>query len=247
MAKKPNPAKIVAYKGFNPDWTCNGFQYEVGKTFKHKGRAELCASGFHACQAPLDVFGYYPPTSKFALVEMSGVSADRRGDSKLCSTEITIKAELTLPDFIKRGVDYILSKVDFAGASETNTGDRSAATNTGDRSAATNTGYRSAATNTGDRSAATNTGDRSAATNTGYRSAATNTGKYGAAFATGIDGKVSGAVGCSLHLDERRENWGADNHGEILHAWAGIVGRDGIKPDTFYTLKDGQPVEVSDQ
>ena len=220
MAKKPNPAKIVAYKGFNPDWTCNGFQYEVGKTFKHKGRAELCASGFHACQAPLDVFGYYPPTSKFALVEMSGVSADRRGDSKLCSTEITIKAELTLPDFIKRGVDYILSKVDFAGASETNTGDRSAATNTG---------------------------DRSAATNTGYRSAATNTGKYGAAFATGIDGKVSGAVGCSLHLDERRENWGADNHGEILHAWAGIVGRDGIKPDTFYTLKDGQPVEVSDQ
>ncbi|MHA7852224.1 DUF7666 domain-containing protein [Roseovarius sp.] len=139
----------------------------------------------------------------------------------------------------------------------TNTGDRSAATNTGDRSAATNTGYQSAATNTGDRSAATNTGDRSAATNTGYQSAATNTGYQSAAtntgiqsaakvegqnshaIATGIQGKAAASEGSAIYLAEY------DADGTLIANFAGIAGRDGIKPDTFYTLKGGKPVEAS--
>ena len=63
---------IVAYKGFNADWTCRDFKYEVGKTYTHKGDAVACKSGFHACENPLNVFDYYPPTGKLAEVHMSG-------------------------------------------------------------------------------------------------------------------------------------------------------------------------------
>ena len=40
-------SNVKGYKVFNPDWTCSGFQYEVGKTFEHDGNIEMCGSGFH--------------------------------------------------------------------------------------------------------------------------------------------------------------------------------------------------------
>ncbi|MFA1416139.1 DUF7666 domain-containing protein [Haemophilus influenzae] len=178
--------EIIAYKGFKQDWTCRGYQYEVGKTYEHKGNVKACESGFHACEYPLDVLSYYSPAvSKFAVVKMSGETSKDSDDTKIASAKITIETEINLPEMIKKAVEWIKGKVDWDAAKVSNTGDQSAATNTGDRSAATNTGDQSAATNTGDRSAATNTGDRSAATNTGDQSAATNTGYRSAATNTG--------------------------------------------------------------
>ncbi|EMM4874757.1 hypothetical protein WAS31_004860, partial [Salmonella enterica] len=154
--------EIVTFKGFNKDLKCRDFQFEIGKTFHHDGKVEACGSGFHACECPFDVFSYYPPAeSRYAETISFGVT-DRKeeGDTKIASASITIKAELTLPQFIQRGIEWIWSKIDKSLEQQIMTGDRSAATNTGNRSAATNTGYQSAATNTGDRSAATNTGNR---------------------------------------------------------------------------------------
>ncbi|EAT2781543.1 hypothetical protein EPF94_18420 [Salmonella enterica] len=188
--------EIVTFKGFNKDLKCRGFQFAIGETFHHDGKVEACGSGFHACECPFDVFSYYPPAeSRYAETISFGVTdREEGGDTKIASASITIKAELTLPQFIQRGIEWIWSKIDKSleqqimtgnQSAATNTGNRSAATNTGDWSAATNTGNRSAATNTGDWSAATNTGNRSAATNTGNRSAATNTGNRSAATNTG--------------------------------------------------------------
>ena len=187
--------EIIAYKGFNQDWTCRGYQYEIGKTYEHKGDVKACESGFHACEYPLDVLSYYSPAvSKFAVVKMSGETSKDSDDTKIASAKITIETEINLPEMVKKAVEWIKGKVDWDTAkisntgdwsAATNTGDWSAATNTGDWSAATNTGNRSAAINTGNRSAATNTGDWSAVTNTGNRSAATNTGYQSAATNTG--------------------------------------------------------------
>ncbi|EAW9360621.1 hypothetical protein QQ65_25360 [Salmonella enterica] len=179
--------EIVTFKGFNKDLKCRDFQFAIGETFHHDGKVEACGSGFHACECPFDVFSYYPPAeSRYAETISFGVT-DRKeeGDTKIASASITIKAELTLPQFIQRGIEWIWSKIDKSLEQQIMTGDWSAATNTGYQSAATNTGYQSAATNTGDRSAATNTGNRSAATNTGDWSAATNTGDRSAATNTG--------------------------------------------------------------
>ncbi|EEJ1833571.1 hypothetical protein C6Z80_003119 [Salmonella enterica subsp. enterica serovar Putten] len=197
--------EIVTFKGFNKDLKCRGFQFAIGETFHHDGKVEACGSGFHACECPFDVFSYYPPAeSRYAETISFGITdSEEGGDTKIASSSITIKDELTLPQFIQRGIEWIWSKIDKSleqqimcgswsaatntgdWSAATNTGDWSAATNTGNRSAATNTGYQSAATNTGNQSAATNTGDWSAATNTGYQSAATNTGNQSAATNTG--------------------------------------------------------------
>ena len=166
---------IYAYKGFDKDLKCRGFQYEVGKEYKQEGKIKCCNNGFHACEFPLDVFRYYAPgeNCRYCTVTQSGETDKEKDDSKVASSKIHIETEIGLDGIIKAGVKFILDKVNWKNKKESNTGDQSAATNTGNYSAAINTGYYSAATNTGDQSAATNTGYQSAATNTGYQSAAT--------------------------------------------------------------------------
>ncbi|TGQ69554.1 hypothetical protein EN829_014835 [Mesorhizobium sp. M00.F.Ca.ET.186.01.1.1] len=113
-----------------------------------------------------------------------------------------------------------------------------AATASGYKGAATASGYQGAATASGDRGAATASGWRGAATASGTRGAATASGWQGAATASGYEGKARGKDGCALFLVERSTS------GDIINAWAGIVGRDGVKPDQFYSLVGGKPVEV---
>ncbi|EHC1771768.1 hypothetical protein N5M19_003320 [Salmonella enterica subsp. enterica serovar Kentucky] len=250
--------EIVTFKGFNKDLTCRDFQFAIGETFHHDGKVEACGSGFHACECPFDVFSYYPPAeSRYAeTISFGVIDREEEGDTKIASASITIKSELTLPQFIQRGIEWIWSKIDKSleqqimtgnRSAATNTGNRSAATNTGNRSAATNTGYQSAATNTGNRSAATNTGYRSAATNTGYQSAATNTGDLSAAEVSGsqsvaaslgIEGKARASEGGAIVLCYR------DEDGELIHIRASKVGENGIMPDIWYQLnEDGEFVE----
>ena len=103
--------KITAYKGMGMDFRCRDFQYAVGQTYTHDGDVVRCAAGgFHACEAPFDVWNYYPlGTSRFAEVEVGGkIDRAENEDSKIASAQITIRAELTLPEFIKRGVAWIV-------------------------------------------------------------------------------------------------------------------------------------------
>ncbi|EAU7106851.1 hypothetical protein E0519_02565, partial [Salmonella enterica subsp. enterica serovar Potsdam] len=106
--------EIVTFKGFNKDLKCRDFQFEIGKTFHHDGKVEACGSGFHACECPFDVFSYYSPAdSRFAEPISFGITdREEDGDTKIASASITIKAELTLPQFIQRGIEWIWSKID---------------------------------------------------------------------------------------------------------------------------------------
>ncbi|WP_079823431.1 DUF7666 domain-containing protein [Salmonella enterica] len=232
--------EIVTFKGFNKDLKCRDFQFEIGKTFHHDGKVEACGSGFHACECPFDVFSYYSPAdSRFAETISFGITdREEYGDTKIASASITIKAELTLPQFIQRGIEWIWSKIDKSLEQQIMCGNWSAATNTGNWSAATNTGDRSAATNTGNWSAATNTGNRSAATNTGDRSAAEVSGSQSVAAAFGIEGKARASEGGAIVLCYR------DEDGELIHIRASKVGENGIMPNTWYQLnEDGEFVE----
>ena len=255
---EPEAAPITAYKAFDSNLQCRGFQYEIGKTYEHSGSIEICESGFHACEYPLDVLRYYAPAgSRFALVRQSGAVVRHEGDSKVASAKITIGAELHLPQLIERAIKWVFdrakleegsSATGYSGAASATgvsgaasaTGDRGAASATGYRGAASATGVSGAASATGVSGAASATGYSGAASATGYSGAASATGDSGAASATGDRGRVMGAVGCALFLVYRQPNTG-----EILQAWAGIAGRDGIKPLVWYTLDEsGKPVEL---
>ncbi|BAE74316.1 hypothetical protein SGGMMB4_02332 [Sodalis glossinidius str. 'morsitans'] len=138
--------KIIAYKGFNADLTCRDYQFEIGKTYQHEGTVEICSSGFHACEYPLDVFASYEPASnRFAEVEVSGDIAYSAQGDELVSSAITIKTELSFHQMVDRAVEWIASKIDKSAGQVTIEGDQSVATNAGDKSTATNIGYRSAA------------------------------------------------------------------------------------------------------
>ena len=226
--------KMKAYKGFDKDLKCGGFQFEIGKEYEEK-KAKLCQSGFHACEYPIDMFGYYPPSdSKFCEVELESVSNERESDSKICGKKIKIGAEIGFEAIVDASIKFIFEKIDRKNQASTNTGDRSIATNTGDQSAATNTG---------DQSAATNTGNCSAATNTGDRSAATVEGKDSVAISTGYEGRAKGKKGCFLVLAQ----WAKDEHGyHLSEVKSAKVDGDTIKEDVFYTLKNGEFTEVSE-
>ena len=139
---------MLAYKGFNKDMTCRGYQFEEGREY-YEDNAVLCESGFHACENPLDCFSYYSPAdSVYHEVELDEVSEKKSDDSKICGKHIKIGARLNILNIVNLAVEYINSKIDDE-KKETNTGYRSAATNTGDQSAAAVEGKDSVAISTG--------------------------------------------------------------------------------------------------
>ena len=239
---------IKAYKGFDKDLKCRGFQYEVGKEYV-TDHAIACTTGFHCCENPFDVFGFYAPCdnngfiNRFCEVEAGG-DIDTSKEDKISCTHLKVKAEIGLHGLIKAGVKFIFDKIKWDDDNATNTGDHSAATNTGNHSAATNTGDRSAATNTGDCSAATNTGNYSAATNTGDRSAASVEGKDSIAIVTGKDSKAKGALGCWIVLTERGK-WDGEAY-PILDVKAFKVDGVSVEANTWYKLKDGKLIKAED-
>ena len=147
---------MKAYKGFNKDMTCRGFQYNEGETFE-TDRAELCKSGFHACENPIDVLRYYGPASSvYHEVELDGVSDERENDSKVCARKIKVGAELKPANMIELGV-----KVDIDSVKKVEKRDYSPAATSGDYSPAATSGDSSHAATSGDYSPAATSGDSS--------------------------------------------------------------------------------------
>jgi hypothetical protein len=205
---------MKCFKGFDKDLKCRDFQYEIGKEYSEE-KADICNYGFHACEFPMDVFNYYPPSdSRYCEVELEANNQKSSDYSKRVGKKISVKAEIGIAGIIKAGVEYIKEQVNWEDDK---------------------------ATNTGDQSAATNTGNQSAATNTGYRSAAIVEGKESIALATGIDSKAKGKIGCFIVLAEWKE---IDNEYHIVDVKSAKVDGENIKEDTFYTLKDGKFVEA---
>ena len=90
---------IKAFKAFNIDLTCIGFQYEVGKEYHHKGKLELCKSGFHVCPKLVDCFKYYrfsaQETRVAEVLVWGSLDHDDGAGSKLCASNIKVVRELS--------------------------------------------------------------------------------------------------------------------------------------------------------
>ena len=216
-----------AFKGFNKDLTCRGYQYEEGKEF-HTERAECCDTGFHACEYPLDCFGYYDPAhSVFHEVELSG-EMDKSGDNtKVCATDIKIGARLSIAGLVKMAIDFTMSKVNKEAGSDERHGFASATGNCGASSA------------------------------TGYKGASSVSDPTGVAVAWGHEARAKGCKGAHLILSDwkyvgarysdgdymdpyDKESW------ELTGAKMVVVDGENIKEDTYYRCIEGEIVEVTE-
>jgi len=151
------------FKVFNPDWTCRGFQYEVGKTYEENVKPSICGRGFHFCKQAKDCFNYYTFDYNFKVAEVIALGEVVEERDKCCTNKIHIVREISWEE--------VLSKVNTGKACTglCNSGNRNSGNwNSGD----CNSGNR----NSGDRNSGNwNSGDR----NSGYcNSGHENSGNY---------------------------------------------------------------------
>ena len=206
------------YKGFDKDLKCRDFQYEIGKTYEEP-TTELCNKGFHACEYPLDVFGYYAPgdMSRYCEVDLDDVSDKKSNeDSKRCGKKIAVKAEIGIAGLVKAAVEYTMEKAISENSEHA----------------------------TGRQGAASATGRQGAASATGEQGAASATGKESVAAALGIDSKAKGALGCWIVIAEWERDKEFNWHRKDVQCFK--VDGENIKPDTWYKLKNGGLVEASE-
>ena len=140
-------SEVKGYKVFNPDWTCRGFQYEVGKIFEEDVKPSCCDRGFHFCKKAADCFSYYSFNSKNKVAEVIALGEVDTDGKKSCTNKIQIVREIPWQELLTI-VNIGKDCTGFCNTGNRNTGD----CNTGDwNTGDCNTGNR----NTGNR----NTGD----------------------------------------------------------------------------------------
>jgi hypothetical protein len=244
--------KVVYYKGFDSEFKCLGFQFEVGATYKHDGDVKACNSGFHSCSNPWDVLSYYDITSRFAYVEVSGKTDTHSADSKIASAEINIKAEIKLPEFIADCINYLKdickSEVDIThdirlaasgdSSSLAASGNSSRLAASGEHSILAASGDSSSLAASGYYSSLAASGNSSRLAASGYSSRLAASGDYSIACCSGINSKskigILGAMSLSRWVESEKR----------YRISVAYEGENGIKADTWYQLDgDGEFVE----
>ena len=239
---------INAIKGFNKDMTCTPtsdikFHYKEGEEYEERN-IKACERGYHGCEYPLDVLKYYAPNkSVYHRVEMSG-DIDRSEGDKICASKIKIGAEISIAGLVKAAIEYTRERAKKEKESDDDCGASSA---TGDYGASSATGYKGASSATGDYGASSATGNCGASSATGYKGKSIVGDPESVAVAWGYKSMAKGVLGSFLVF--------ADWEGNKDHYWkqeewslkgAKMVQVDGetIKADTWYTMENGEVIEV---
>ena len=202
---------MKAYKGFDRNMRCRGFQFEEGKTYE-EDKAELCKTGFHACTNPLDVWWYYPPTDgcEYHEVELEEVKEERNNaDSKVCGKRIRIGAKLGIEGIVNAFVSMCTKKTtggknaqsalidngknfEQIGSSEdwariASSGDRACIASSGEWASIGSSGYETRIGSSGNRACVGLSGNRACIGSSGYRAQIASSGN-GVRIASSGDG-----------------------------------------------------------
>ena len=226
-----NEKVIKSYKGFDKDMKCRDFQYEVGKEYNMDGEIKCCNRGFHACKSPLEVWDYYNIlNSRFAEVEQSGKIDEEKKSTKVCSSHIKIK--LKLADIINIGVEWLKditspSKVKTDGALNGN-GVR--------KKQIGSSGYSAQIGSSGNSAKIGSSGDYAKIDRTGEDSVI---------MCAGNNSKAKAKVGSWITLAEWK--WSDKKKRDVpVCVKTEYVDGENIKADTWYQLKKGKFVEVTE-
>ena len=211
---------MKAYKGFNKDFTCRGFQFEEGKEYEEE-EAVLCEKGFHACTNPLDVLNYYNDVEgKYCEVELDEVSNDKKeNDSKICGKRIKINAEIGFVGLFKMGIEWLKEQTIFS-KNDTKELEKSS----------------------GDDAKIGSSGDGAKIGSSGNYAKIGSSGKNSVVMCAGNNSIAKAKIGSWITLAE----WGRDDNGDWIPINVVTKRVDGveIKEDTYYKLVNGVFTEV---
>ena len=249
-----NGNKIITYKGFDKDFKCRGFQYEVGNTYETDDDIACCNRGFHACESPIEVFDYYDMlTSRFAEVEQSGKIDKEAASTKTCSSRIKIKAELKLADIINLGVEWLKeitspSKIEANNTSNDgyyakigSSGDSAKIGSSGNYAKIGSSGYSAQIGSSGYSAQIGSSGDSAQIGSSGNYAKIDSSGQDSVIMCAGHDSKAKAAIGSWITLSE----WGmVDDKWKPVCVKTEQVDGKRIKADTYYKLIDGEFKEV---
>ena len=246
---------MKAYKGFDKNMRCRGYQFAEGETYVHDGPLSLCESGFHACQDPVDCLRYYDPcTSVYHEVEIDGVSDEREGDTKVVGKKIRIGARIGIAEMVKASVDLTFAACRDAENADAASGDGSRQSASGDGSRQAASGGWSIQSARGNNSiqAASGDGSRQAASGressqvasghasrqvaSGDTSSQETTGKNCVMMSAGNSGKARGKIGSWIVLTEWVDG--------VPNVVAKRIDGKKIKEDTWYWVKNRKLVEA---
>ena len=192
---------MKVFKGTDKDMKCRGMQYELGRVEKTDDAIRCGNKGLHSCEAPFDVLRYYPMRGGNRYFEAeAGGKIDRTNatDSKIASSELTLKAEVKFTDLIKAQIEFTRKKAE----SGTAVGNWS-------------------------------------------NLAGGNRSNLAGGASSLIVGRNKTKAKGGLHSVIVLTEWKWNNNAYVpVSAKAEIVDGDRIKADTWYTLKNGEFVEV---
>jgi len=268
--------KVIAYKGFDKNLKCRGFQYEVGKEYEMSGRIACCERGFHACESPLEVFDHYDMLdSRFAEVEQSGEIDKEENTTKVCSSRIKVKAELKLADIINLGIEWIKdvtspaklkketdlndngnnsAKIGSSGyyAKIGSSGDYAKIGSSGDYAQIGSSGYSAQIGSSGDYAQIGSSGDSAQIGSSGYYAKIGSSGDSAQIESTGNHSVVMAAGNNSI-AKAKIGSWITLSEWDCIDGvWIPIcvktekVDGEHIKADTFYKLVNGEFKEVEE-
>ena len=220
---------MKAYKGFNKDFTCRGFQFEEGKEYEEE-EAVLCEKGFHACTNPLDVLNYYNDVEgKYCEVELDEVSNDKKeNDSKICGKRIKINADIGFVGLFKMGIEWLKEQTIFS-KNDTKELEKSS-------------GNYAKIGSSGNGAKIESSGNYAKIGSSGDDAKIGSSGKNSVVMCAGNNSIAKAKIGSWITLAE----WGRDDNGDWIPINVVTKRVDGveIKEDTYYKLVNGVFTEV---
>ena len=237
---------LIAYKGFDKDMKCRGFQYEVGKEYE-TDKAKACESGFHACENPLDVLDYYNDIDgKYCIVEQSG-EIDKE-DRKQASTKIKIKAEIGFVGLFKAGIEWLKTVTKPCDMAENNSGNSAKIGSSGDSAKIGSSGYSAKIGSSGDSAKIGSSGDYAKIGSSGYSAKIGSSGDSAKIDSTGNDSVIC-CAGSNSIVKAKKGSWITLSEWEYseeeqrnipICVKTEYVDGERIKEDTWYKLINGE-------
>ena len=242
-----NNINMKAYKGFNKDFTCRGFQFEEGKEYEEE-EAVLCEKGFHACTNPLDVLNYYNDVEgKYCEVELDEVSNDKKeNDSKICGKRIKINAEIGFVGLFKMGIEWLKGQTIFSKNDtkelEKSSGDDAKIGSSGNYAKIGSSGYDAKIGSSGYGAKIGSSGNYAKIGSSGDGAKIGSSGKNSVVMCAGNNSIAKAKIGSWITLAE----WGRDDNRDWIPINVVTKRVDGveIKEDTYYKLVNGVFTEV---